>query len=161
MLTLFLIYHFYGFFYLIVYLINRYVAYDNYSTCSNAKRWAIMHNLSNVHMASKKTDNYSNAQCIFLSNLHILWHLPRYLIFVQMLITSICKKNAIKKCLPSCSPEQRSQTNTWINSMVSNDAIWCTLDLTHWDRVTHICVGKLTIIGSDNGLSPGRCRAII
>ena len=27
--------------------------------------------------------------------------------------------------------------------------------------MTHICVGKLTIIGSDNGLSPGRRRAII
>ena len=27
--------------------------------------------------------------------------------------------------------------------------------LTHWGRVTHICVGKLTIIGSDYGLSPG------
>ena len=33
--------------------------------------------------------------------------------------------------------------------------------LTHWGRVTHICVGKLTIIGSDNGLSPGRRQAII
>ena len=32
--------------------------------------------------------------------------------------------------------------------------------LTHWGRVTHICVGNLTIIGSDNGLSPGRCHAI-
>ena len=29
--------------------------------------------------------------------------------------------------------------------------------LTHWGRVTHICVSKLTIIGSDNGLSPGHC----
>ena len=28
--------------------------------------------------------------------------------------------------------------------------------LTHWGRATHICVSKLTIIGSDNGLSPGR-----
>ena len=27
--------------------------------------------------------------------------------------------------------------------------------LTHWDRVTHRCVGKLTIICSDNGLWPG------
>ena len=27
--------------------------------------------------------------------------------------------------------------------------------------MTHICVGKLTIIGSDNGLSPGRRQAII
>ena len=33
--------------------------------------------------------------------------------------------------------------------------------LTHWGRVTHICVGKLSIIGSDNGLLPGRCQAII
>ena len=33
--------------------------------------------------------------------------------------------------------------------------------LTHWGRVMHICVGKLTIIGSDNGLSPGRRQAII
>ena len=33
--------------------------------------------------------------------------------------------------------------------------------LTPWGRVTHICVNKLTIIGSDNGLSPGRRQAII
>ena len=33
--------------------------------------------------------------------------------------------------------------------------------LTHWGRVTHICVVKLTIIGSDNGLSPGQRQAII
>ena len=33
--------------------------------------------------------------------------------------------------------------------------------LTHWGRVTHICVSKITIIGSDNGLSPGRSQAII
>ena len=33
--------------------------------------------------------------------------------------------------------------------------------LTHWGRVTHICFSKLTIIGSDNGLLPGRRQAII
>ena len=33
--------------------------------------------------------------------------------------------------------------------------------LTHRGRVTHICVSKLTIIGSDNGLAPGRRQAII
>ena len=33
--------------------------------------------------------------------------------------------------------------------------------LTHWGRVTHICVSKLTIIDADNGLSPGRRQAII
>ena len=34
-------------------------------------------------------------------------------------------------------------------------------DLTHWGRVTHICVGNLTTIASDNGLSPGRRQALI
>ena len=33
--------------------------------------------------------------------------------------------------------------------------------LTHWGRVTHICVGKLASIVSDNGLSLGRRQAII
>ena len=33
--------------------------------------------------------------------------------------------------------------------------------LTHWGRVTHTCVGKLTSIGADNGLSPGQRQAII
>ena len=37
----------------------------------------------------------------------------------------------------------------------------CNHILTHWGRVTHICVSKLTIIGSDNGLSPGRRQAIV
>ena len=36
-----------------------------------------------------------------------------------------------------------------------------TPSLTHWSRETHICVSKLTIIVPDNGLSPGRCQAII
>ena len=34
-------------------------------------------------------------------------------------------------------------------------------ELTAWGRVTHICIGILTIIGSDNGMSPGRRQAII
>ena len=33
--------------------------------------------------------------------------------------------------------------------------------LTHWGWVTHICICKLTTIGSDNSLSPGRRQAII
>ena len=41
------------------------------------------------------------------------------------------------------------------------DPIKLILLLTHWGRVTHICVSNLTIIGSDNGLSPGRRQAII
>ena len=52
-------------------------------------------------------------------------------------------------------------SNTWsamrfykISSAILNDSIWSTkgYSLIHWRRVTHICVSKLTIIGSDNGL---------
>ena len=47
-----------------------------------------------------------------------------------------------------------SQLTPLIHSQLS-------LALTHWGRVTHICVGKLTTIASDNGLSPGRRQSII
>ena len=33
--------------------------------------------------------------------------------------------------------------------------------LNHWGRVTHICITKLTLIGSDNGLPPHLRQAII
>ena len=33
--------------------------------------------------------------------------------------------------------------------------------LTHWGRMTHICVGNVTIIGADNGLSPYQRQAVI
>ena len=54
-----------------------------------------------------------------------------------------------------------------IGSLLRHDSIlMLTLShlgtLTHWGRVTHICVSKLTtIIGSDNGLSAGWRKAII
>ena len=38
---------------------------------------------------------------------------------------------------------------------------WCVSTLINWCRVTHICVGNLNIIGSDNGFSPGRRQTII
>ena len=40
----------------------------------------------------------------------------------------------------------------WINDDLLHTA------LTHWGWVTNICISKLTIIGLDNGLSPGRCH---
>ena len=46
----------------------------------------------------------------------------------------------------------------WLHGSSSTSLFW---GLTHWGRATHICVGKLTTIGSNNGLSPGRRQAII
>ena len=54
------------------------------------------------------------------------------------------------------SKELTNQTNP--NVYVSYQWIGV---LTHWGRVTHICVIEIIIIGSDNGLSPGRRQTII
>ena len=66
-------------------------------------------------------------------------------------------------------PEQRAcnaeNASIWERHHIKYCICWCPKSmpfrLTHWGRVTHICVSKLTIIGSDNGLSPGRRQAII
>ena len=47
------------------------------------------------------------------------------------------------------------------NSYWKNKKVKRAEKLSHWGRVTHICVNKLTTIVSDNGLSPGRRQAII
>ena len=47
------------------------------------------------------------------------------------------------------------------NMLNRNGSDFRATHLTHWGGVTNICVSKLTIIGSDNGLSPGRRQAII
>ena len=68
-------------------------------------------------------------------------------------------------------------SSLWFNHVNEQRVVWswqslrcikkvCTIwdvwvIISHWGRVAHICVSKLTIIGSDNGLSPGRRQAII
>ena len=51
---------------------------------------------------------------------------------------------------------QQSCTNSWKLSVISLAVV----TITHWGWVTHICIGNLTIIGSDNGFWPGRRQAI-
>ena len=52
-------------------------------------------------------------------------------------------------------------TNGFSGQRAHDAIVILTKLLIHWGWVTHICISKLTIIGSDNGLSPGRCQAII
>ena len=48
-----------------------------------------------------------------------------------------------------------------INNMIQYSRNAVPAALTHWGPDTHICDNKLTSVGSDNGLSPGRRQAII
>ena len=56
--------------------------------------------------------------------------------------------NAAVQANAACRIQQQCEWHSWFS-------------LTHWGRVMHICVVELTVIGSDNGLSPGRRQAII
>ena len=70
--------------------------------------------------------------------------------FVQQFVQTNIKeiwKSAFFKGIPLIVTPKSSKAN--LNS------------LTHWGRVTHICVCNLIIIGSDNGLSPDWRQAII
>ena len=51
--------------------------------------------------------------------------------------------------------------NKIILKYVPKHPLRVSIDLTHWGWVTHMCVSNISIIGSDNGLSPGRRWAII
>ena len=53
------------------------------------------------------------------------------------------------------------QYKTVVNMPILSSVVAPTVVLNHCGRVTQICVSKQTIIGSDNGLSPGRRQAII
>ena len=58
----------------------------------------------------------------------------------------------------TCKSQNLMESQEYINKF--NTLLFSAL-LTQWGRVTYICVCKLIIIGSDNGLSPGRRQAII
>ena len=79
-----------------------------------------------------------------------------HILYVQCLQTSLhddandsvmCKQKIIIFCY--------QMSDFQINMLVNH---FC---LTHWGRVTHIYVSTLTIIGLDNGLSPGLHQAMI
>ena len=66
-------------------------------------------------------------------------------------------------CLLCLAATYAANTKYWLHRTPLGNFFFVhhVMPLTHWGRVTHICIGNLTIIGSDNGLSPGRHQAII
>ena len=67
----------------------------------------------------------------------------------------------LKRCLKTC--HGKIVLKEWLfhanipKNQTKNKAEHSSILVTHWGRVTHICVSKLTIIGSYSGLSPDRC----
>ena len=68
--------------------------------------------------------------------------------------------NVVYHCLKPCS-EWSLVVYVIYNYVFCLVALLCEFNSLRLHLVTHICVGNLTIIGSDNGLSPDRRQAII
>ena len=78
----------------------------------------------------------------------------------KLCVTGLCVGNSpVTGEFPAQKANNAEHASIWWPHHDVESLIWATL--THWGRVTHICVSKLTIIGSDNGLSPGRRQANI
>ena len=75
----------------------------------------------------------------------------KYILHVQSIV---CHRNAYWNWV-------MSQWYIWHDTERRSRTLTTLIHLTHWGRVTRIYVNKLTSIGSDNGLSPGRRQAII
>ena len=83
-------------------------------------------------------------------NAHFSYHCKWFFTSVTSLLVNIYQSMFF-----SCRYDCKQISNFEINRLHT----FYTL-LTHWGRVTHICVGNLTITGSCNGLSPWRRQAI-
>ena len=90
-----------------------------------------------------------------VSKLHCCPVLPEF-----TAVTHLLRSHAILGKSSSCVP-MFLLCDALLRISRPASCIPCKCSLTHWGRVTHICVSKPTSIGSDNGLLPGRRQAII
>ena len=96
------------------------------------------------------------------------FHLPTILSYILLAILSEMYHHTMNSSSDVCETSWCSSCHSWVETHMWKvlHGISCytmvnTICLTHWGQVTHICGSKLTIIGSDNGLSPEQCQAII
>ena len=80
----------------------------------------------------------------------------------KLRVTGLCEGNSPETGeFPAQRTSNAENVSIWWRHHVLHMLPTCSDGFTHWGRVTHICISKLTGIGSDNGLSPGRRQGII
>ena len=108
--------------------------------------WHVMHKASNAELGRVVCSwlDCARANIMFnISRYEEIWRLIANIIFKRTKLNAFYQKIHVCECI------------------LSDPTCKIFTDLTHWGWVTHICVDNLTIIGSDNGLSPGRRQAIL
>ena len=89
----------------------------------------------------------------------VLWHSPagHFIGRTMNLMCNMYSKIPLSNSLPYLQGANALSLSYLCNYHTVCNAVF----LIHWGRLTHICIGKRTIFGSDNGLPPGRRQAII
>ena len=111
------------------------------------------------HFAPLITKTFSICLEKWITKNELSWH------HTGLLIIKAIGKN-IYRCswyhaLPSWTCYWWSQDHTAAVMRPENSIMINKTYITHWSRVTIMCVSKLTIIGSDNGLSPDQHQTSI
>ena len=138
-------------------------------TCFNSLTYGCMTSFRRKNIPSELT----NVAVDLLSETYncYLMHVAIVLDFSDWWISIVISRHVDK--LYTCNPFATCDTVASFSKAVLRHFQWCRFifisidvwglyyQLTHWGRVTHICVSKSTIIGSDNGVSPGQRQAIV
>ena len=139
--------------------------------CWNIVNWTLMNKLNwnfkwNLHIfaqdntvenvAWKMSAILSRPQCVKLLVLYLFWINQENKVIMKYVSNISVYYNAWAKKKKNPSNLYCNQTPKLLVSSCSGlyPIHWSQV-LTHWGRVTHICVSKLIIIGSGNGLSTG------
>ena len=88
---------------------------------------------------------------------------PTATVFPVAELIALCRKKGILTLLDAAHmPGQLAMDIEKLGAdFLTGKYKWCAWSITDWGQVTHICVCGLTIIGSDTGLLPDLCQAII
>ena len=127
------------------------------SHCGLVKPWGVV--TLDLHCPGNR---FASVRCQSITKWWLIANWPhRNKLWIK---TKICSLNALENAVCKmvtilCRPKYVHKVNIVENSKVEEDLflddILQKFFLTHWGRVTHICVAYIMIIASDNGLSPG------
>ena len=121
--------------------------------------------LSMISDAMPRMRRYGDRAITFVSLSPVSWHgcgiAVRYFghshEFVIRVVTVLCRDRG---CFQQDNWCTYLRWMALFKQIIKIVIVICTR-ITHQGRVTHICISKQTIIGTDNGLLPGRRQAII
>ena len=135
-----------------IYIIYIYL-YKEYFYVS-LKQWG-MERATYLNTGKTSTCHLKSVSTFFFSLACKILLIPSQGMMNNAIEFSIFQSNSVSKGLRvSCGQSPWLALVKWLGQF--DDCI-----LTHWGRVTHICISRLTITGSDNGLLPRLRQAII